>query len=108
MVFMTSLSARCVGAEAAAILPRWGVDIDLVTCLFIGVGVKERREEGMREGVMAPPFAPPCCPQGAAAKYLQANSRSVHVEPASTVYPSHDAQWQCGGRMGMVGWKKWW
>jgi hypothetical protein len=51
MVFMPSLSL--------AALARCGVDIDLVTSFFVGMGLSDRR----REGVILPE---PCCTHGAA------------------------------------------
>lgn len=62
MVFMTSLSVR--GNGGFTTLPSEGVDIDLVTVLLAGVGVKERNDDCRREGVTVPEL-PPACTQGA-------------------------------------------
>lgn len=62
MVLMPSTSDRGI-ADTSETFPRWGVDMDFVTCLLMGVGVKERRCDCRREGVTVP--EPPTFSQGA-------------------------------------------
>ena len=64
IVFMPSLSILKFGVDV--IFKRCGVDIDFVTVLFIGVGVKDRSREGVTV-----PVDPAACTHWAVWIYLR-------------------------------------
>jgi hypothetical protein len=73
-----------------ATLDSCGVDIDLVRCLFMGVGVKERR----REGVTVPEGVPGACTQGAGCMNLRANCSQYRVVQRCIAMGPATAAWR--------------
>lgn len=80
MVFMPSISlSERTSGLGCAVFRSCGEDIDLVTSLFIGAGVKERSWEWSREGVTVPEL-PAGCTQAAVWIYLNCSYSQFRLD----------------------------